>query len=83
MTKSQTASAARLESEYPMSLGMHDQYASVQGVVDHLSDQGFPVARSLFGDRNPAGLPGHRPPARSGLRAGLESARLHRGDPAR
>lgn len=30
-------------------------------MVDHLPDLGFPVARSLFSDRNPAGLPGHHP----------------------
>lgn len=35
--------AARLELEYPMSLGVYDQYANAQHVVDYLSDQGFPV----------------------------------------
>ncbi len=35
--------AARLELEYPMSLGVWEQYAQAQHVVDYLSDQGFPV----------------------------------------
>jgi hypothetical protein len=28
---------------YPMSLGVYEQYSQAQGVVDHLSDHGFPV----------------------------------------
>jgi len=29
--------------DYPVSLGMYDDYAQAQRLVDHLSDQGFPV----------------------------------------
>ncbi len=35
--------AVRLDLEYPMSLGVYDQYDKAQHVVDYLSDQGFPV----------------------------------------
>ncbi|HEY5186414.1 MAG TPA: general stress protein [Actinomycetes bacterium] len=34
---------ARLDLEYPMSLGVYDQYAKAQHVVDYLADQDFPV----------------------------------------
>ena len=43
MTRGQMFTAARLDLEYPMSLGVYDQYAKAQSVVDHLADQGFPV----------------------------------------
>ena len=43
MTQSQLLTAGRLELEYPMSLGVHDQYAKAQHAVDYLADQGFPV----------------------------------------
>ena len=43
MTRSQMFTAARLDLDYPMSLGVYDQYARAQHVVDFLSDQGFPV----------------------------------------
>ncbi len=43
MTRSQMFTAARLDLEYPMSLGVYDQYAAAQHAVDYLSDQGFPV----------------------------------------
>jgi hypothetical protein len=43
MTRSQMFTAARLDLDYPMSLGVYDQYAKAQHVVDFLSDQGFPV----------------------------------------
>jgi hypothetical protein len=43
MTRSQMFTAARLDLDYPMSLGVYDEYARAQHVVDFLSDQGFPV----------------------------------------
>jgi hypothetical protein len=43
MTRSQLFTAAGLDLDYPMSLGVHDQYATAQHVVDYLADQGFPV----------------------------------------
>ena len=43
MTRSLMFTSGRLELDYPMSLGVHDQYAKAQHVVDYLSDQGFPV----------------------------------------
>ena len=43
MTSSPMFTAAHLELEYPMSLGVYDQYAKAQRAVDYLSDQGFPV----------------------------------------
>lgn len=43
MTRSQMFTTARLELEYPMSLGVYDQYAQAQHAVDYLSDEGFPV----------------------------------------
>lgn len=46
------ANAARLRSaltlEYPMSLGVFDQYADAQKAVDHLSDNEFPVQNCLI-----------------------------------
>ncbi|MFC7489631.1 MULTISPECIES: general stress protein [unclassified Knoellia] len=43
------AAAARILSlEYPMSLGVHDTYASAQKVVDYLSDHEFPVENVLI-----------------------------------
>jgi hypothetical protein len=43
MTRSQIFTTARLDLEYPMSLGVYDQYAKAQYVVDHLADHDFPV----------------------------------------
>ncbi len=43
MTRNAMFTAARLDLEYPMSLGVYDQYAKAQKVVDFLSDQGFPM----------------------------------------
>jgi hypothetical protein len=43
MTRSQMFTAAGMELEYPMSLGVHDRYANAQHAVDYLADQGFPV----------------------------------------
>ena len=43
MTASQMFTGARIELEYPMSLGVYDQYAAAQKIVDYLADQGFPV----------------------------------------
>lgn len=34
--------------DYPMSLGVHDSYASAQKVVDYLSDHDFPVENVLI-----------------------------------
>jgi hypothetical protein len=34
--------------EYPQSLGVYDDYAQAQKVVDHLSDQGFPVENCMI-----------------------------------
>ncbi|MCW2830380.1 MAG: hypothetical protein JWP31_1072, partial [Aeromicrobium sp.] len=34
--------------EYPQSLGVYDKYADAQKVVDHLSDEGFPVENVLI-----------------------------------
>jgi hypothetical protein len=34
--------------EYPMSLGVYDQYADAQKAVDHLSDNEFPVQNCLI-----------------------------------
>ena len=36
-------SVARLDLEYPLSLGVYDQYAKAQRVVDYLADHDFPV----------------------------------------
>ncbi len=43
MTRSQVPTVGRMELEYPMSLGVHDQYVKAQHAVDYLADQGFPV----------------------------------------
>jgi hypothetical protein len=43
MTRSQMFTAARMELEYPMFLGVYEQYVQAQHAVDYLSDQGFPV----------------------------------------
>ncbi len=43
MTRSQMLTAARMELEYPMSLGVYEQYVKAQHAVDFLADQGFPV----------------------------------------
>lgn len=43
------AAATRILSlEYPMSLGVHDTYASAQKAVDYLSDHEFPVENVLI-----------------------------------
>ncbi len=34
--------------DYPMSLGVFETYAEAQGVVDHLSDQEFPVEHCMI-----------------------------------
>jgi hypothetical protein len=43
MTRSQLFTTARLDLEYPMSLGVFDQYVKAQDTVDYLADEGFPV----------------------------------------
>ena len=43
MTRSEMFSVARLDLEYPLSLGVYDQYAKAQRVVDYLADHDFPV----------------------------------------
>jgi len=43
MTRSHMFTAARMELEYPMSLGVYEQYVKAQHAVDYLADQGFPV----------------------------------------
>lgn len=43
MTRSQMFTAARMELDYPMSLGVFDRYVNAQQAVDYLADQGFPV----------------------------------------
>jgi hypothetical protein len=43
VTRSQIFSAARLDLDYPMSLGVYDHYVKAQHVVDHLADHDFPV----------------------------------------
>lgn len=43
VTRSQMFTAARMELEYPMSLGVYDDYLKAQHVVDYLADQAFPV----------------------------------------
>lgn len=42
------AAAQILSLEYPMSLGVHDTYASAQKAVDYLSDHEFPVENVLI-----------------------------------
>jgi len=52
MSNSNPINAARLRSalslEFPMSLGVYDQYADAQKAVDHLSDNEFPVQNCLI-----------------------------------
>jgi len=43
MTRSQLFTAARMELEYPTSLGVYEHYVKAQQAVDYLSDQDFPV----------------------------------------
>ena len=43
MTRTQMFTAAQLDLDYPLSLGVHDQYPQAQQVVDFLADQDFPV----------------------------------------
>jgi hypothetical protein len=43
VTRSQMFTAARMELEYPMSLGVYERYVQAQHAVDYLSDQSFPV----------------------------------------
>jgi hypothetical protein len=43
MTSSQLSTAARMELEYPMSVGVYERYLMAQQAVDYLADQGFPV----------------------------------------
>lgn len=43
MTRSQISTAARMELEHPMSLGVYEQYVEAQHAVDYLADQDFPV----------------------------------------
>ncbi len=45
MTQSQMFIADRMELEYPMSLGVYDQYVKAQRAVDYLADEGFPVQK--------------------------------------
>lgn len=39
---------AALQLQYPMSLGVHDDYADAQRAVDFLSDQDFPVQNCMI-----------------------------------
>jgi hypothetical protein len=39
---------SRLTLEYPMSLGVYDDYAQAQRAVDHLADRDFPVQNVLI-----------------------------------
>lgn len=43
MTRSQLSIAARMDLEFPMSLGVHERYADAQQAVDYLADQDFAV----------------------------------------
>jgi hypothetical protein len=43
MIRNQTSTGAHLELEYPMSLGVYEQYANAQRDVDYLADEGFSV----------------------------------------
>lgn len=43
MTRSQMFTAARMELEYPRSLGVYESYAKARNAVDYLAGQGFPV----------------------------------------
>jgi hypothetical protein len=43
MTQSQMFTAAGMELDYPLSLGVYERYVAAQQAVDFLADQGFPV----------------------------------------
>jgi hypothetical protein len=43
MTRSQLFAAARMDLEFPMSLGVDERYVSVEQAVDYPADEGFPV----------------------------------------
>ncbi|MEP6563218.1 MAG: general stress protein, partial [Nakamurella sp.] len=43
MTRSQLFTAAGMDVEFPMSLGVYERYFGAQHDVDYLADQGFPV----------------------------------------
>jgi uncharacterized protein YqgC (DUF456 family) len=43
MTRSQLSTGARIDLEFPMSLGVYERYATAQHAVDYLADHGFPV----------------------------------------
>ena len=43
MTRSQMFTAQRMEMQYPLSLGVYDQYVKAQQVVDYLAENSFPV----------------------------------------
>jgi hypothetical protein len=43
MTRSQMFTDTRLDLDYPLSLGVYDQYSKAQQVVDYLADEEFPV----------------------------------------
>ncbi len=43
MTPSQLFTAARMDLEYPISIGVYERYAKAQRTVDYLADQGFLV----------------------------------------
>ncbi len=43
MTRSQMFTAARMDLEFPISLGVYERYADAQHAVDYLADQSFPV----------------------------------------
>jgi hypothetical protein len=43
MTRSQMFTAARMDLEFPMSLGVYERYADAQHAVDYLAGQSFPV----------------------------------------
>lgn len=43
MPRNQMFTAAGLDLQYPMSLGVHDRYERAQEAVDYLADKGFPV----------------------------------------
>ena len=43
MTGSQPSTGARMDLQFPMSLGVYERYAGAQQAVDYLADQGFAV----------------------------------------
>jgi len=43
VTQSQMFTAAGMELEYPLSLGVFERYVTAQHAVDYLADEGFPV----------------------------------------